>query len=309
MLRPFTPVLVVALRLACQGLDAADDPSDQASPASESQPVLFLGVGDVVSAGQIVQVDLTGKILGKVDLPGTPYSLASTGDFVFAAVPRAGRIYRIFRNGNVTPLASTGGVDHPLSIAVDPKTEQIFVGDNAADRIVRMTPGQAEDDVLQIQQPDNQLQNLSLGVLSGSKILISGSQPPGVYIGDFETGMIGPVLLPDEGGLAVQLGTDIWAVAQREVIKVFSGTVEKEEIPLPKGGRLYRSGLLSFLEDGKLLITLNNESGTAVVRVDVETDQFETLFVWNGARLVTMATGRRMDWDNDDQAVSDFESN
>ena len=291
---------VALMALSLTGWARADDPKIQPTEvtAGEDESVLFLGVGNVEGLGQIVQVDLTGTDLGRVDLDGTPYSLATAGDFVFAVVPSQGKIYRIVRNGNVTPLFSTGEISHPIAIAVDPETERIFVGDNLADRIVRITPGQDKDDVLQIQEPDRQLQNLSLAALSASQIVFSGSQPLGVYLGIFESEANSRMLLPEEGDVAAKPGSTIWIAAQREVIKVFDGIEETSTISLPDGMRLYRSGMLAFTRNGKLLAAVNKQADVAVTQVDLETGEFVELFQWQGVRLVCMAAGRKLNWNN-----------
>ena len=62
-----------------------------------SELAIYLGVGEVLGPGKIVQVDEEGRVLSSVDLPNTPYGVALDTDRVLAALPRAGEVVGVSR--------------------------------------------------------------------------------------------------------------------------------------------------------------------------------------------------------------------
>src|SRR3954462_7586370 len=93
-------------------------------------PAIYLGCGEVGGPGTVVQLDLTGKVLGTVELADTPYGLAADRAGLVAALPgrNSGKVVRIGRTGRVeTLLEDAAGLPAPIAVAADPKTGDVLV--------------------------------------------------------------------------------------------------------------------------------------------------------------------------------------
>src|SRR5436190_20415730 len=98
--------------VAAAGLTVAGHRTTTAAPALKGEPggawpgpdpAIYLGCGEVGGPGTVVQLDLTGKVLGTIDLADTPYGLAADRAGLVAALPgrNAGKVVRIGRTGRV----------------------------------------------------------------------------------------------------------------------------------------------------------------------------------------------------------------
>ena len=266
---------------------------------------IYLGVGNVQGSGKIVQIDGQGEVLGSVKIESTPYDLYATRDFVFAVLPGSGGIIRVFRNGHVSPLKSTGGIGHPVAIAAHAETGRVYIGDNSTDTIVRMTPGRLTDDEFHIDEPDNTWQSLSLAIVSESKLAVASSNPQGVFFLNFDDGELGDPLLPSAGKVASLENSPRWAVTQEESIEIFDNDTWVVSIPIPEGTTFHRQGLLAFTPQGNLVVTLTAQRIPEIYLVDPETKHFQRIVRWTGERLVSLGVAPKMTWDFDREQFGD----
>jgi len=93
---------------------AGDEPNNTAQFSRDL--AVYLGCGNVEGPGTVVQLDQTGKVLGTLQLPGTPYGLAVHKDGLVVA---AGIGYRIWHGcsnavGPVAPLDERGVSQCPV---------------------------------------------------------------------------------------------------------------------------------------------------------------------------------------------------
>ena len=274
---------------------------EQKDPALDESLAIYLGVGNVRGPGKIAQIGATGEVLGEITIESTPYGLAATKDFLFAVLPDAGKILRVVRNGSVTPLQSTGEISHPIAVALHVPSESLFVGDNQADRIVRIDPGQTQDEVISIHRRDRNLQSLTVAAISKSQVVVGDSNPRGVFIADFESGRLGHPILPEGGDVTVHLPSNRWAATQPNSVHLFEGETEIAVIPLPERTKFYRRGLLTFAPDGQLLAATSGPNGLSISLIDVDDKVIRPVCSWSGERLVSMAVSKRMTWNQPQQ--------
>lgn len=92
---------------------------------------VFVGYGDGSDAGLGILDGTTGRLLGKIKLPGHPesFQLEESGTRIFANIPTAGnRIAVISRNdGKILAMWTLGGAEDNFPMALDEKDRRLFI--------------------------------------------------------------------------------------------------------------------------------------------------------------------------------------
>jgi hypothetical protein len=219
-----------------------------------------------------------------------------------AALPgnNLGRVVRISRSGKVeTLLKDATGLPAPIAVAADPRSGDLLVADNVTDVILLLPAGKASEarQVLAIKGHENHCQDMSVSFGTDGHYLFGGTGPIGVY--RFKGGPIVNLddpIVTEPGAVAAELGTDRWATALKNELKLFEGGREVVTIAYPPG-RLRWHGALSYGPGGTPVVGLHlGGNQYEVVQVDQEKKGFRTLFTWNSDRLVCLTVGPKMPW-------------
>ncbi len=287
---------------------------------------IYLGCGEVLGPGTVVQVDRTGKVLGTIELPSTPSGLALNKDGLVAALPghpshprqRLGKVVRIDGNGNVeTIFQDERTIPHPSAVASDPGSGDILVGFGTTDVLLLLPTGQPKGPrkILQSEGHEDRLQPGSLALAKDGHLLLEGMSGglPRIYRFRAEKdATLGQPLLPFSGLVAADPSSARWVAAlpSQQVgstvlypgeLRVFEGARETKKIPLPKDKSHWHNSL-GFGPDGTLVIAFcdskrNGEDiGYEVVVADLRANVFRPLFAWNKSRVVSLAVGPKMTW-------------
>ena len=289
---------------------AGEEPKGPAELSKEL--AIFLGCGEVVGQGTVVQLDRTGKVLGTVELPGPPYGLAVHKDALVAAVrpySAPGRVIRIDGKGNVeTLLQDKETAPAPIAIAVDPVSGDILVADNDADVLLLLPAGQAKNarKVIQIRGHEQHLQDMSVAFAQDGYLLFGGSGPVGLYrFRAQKDTTLGESLIPAagvewfSGRVAADPLSRRWAATLRSELRIYQGTRELLKLPYP-GGRNTWPAAVAFGPDGTLVVALSDFSPKHtrddVALADLKLKTFHPLFSWNKSRIVSMAVGPKTTW-------------
>jgi len=272
-------------------------------PQFGEQLVVCLGCGDVIGAGTVVQLDPSGKVLGTLQLPGTPYGLTAHDLDLIAAIPsgRPGKVLVIDRKGGVKSLVDDGQtLPHPIAVAADPVSGDIVVADNLSDVLLLLPAGQAAkaSPVLRIKGFEGQLQNMSVAVARDNSLLFGSDAPAGIFrIAARKQAALGMPLLPGDGAVAADPSSKRWLAALRDELRVFEGERELLKLPYPAGMSMSHS-TAAFGADGTLVIALRGaQAGFEIFQVDLNAKTFRSLFTWNQSRVVSLAVGWRMSWE------------
>jgi hypothetical protein len=279
---------------------ALKDPKEAAWPGPD--PAVYLGCGESGGPGTVVQLDLTGKVLGTVELAGTPYGLAADRRGLVAAIPggAAPQVVRIGKGGKVeTLLRDAAGLPAPLAVAANPSTGDVLVADNVADVLLLLPGGKAGDArrVLTIEGHKGHCQDMSVAFAADGHLLFGGTGPVGVY--RFKGGdgaVFGDPVLAERGSVAAAPGAKRWAAALADGLRVYEGDREVAALAYPAGRRRWHDTLAAG-PGGAFVIALHL-GGTRyeVAQADLEKREFRTLFAWDKSRVVSLAVGPRMTW-------------
>jgi len=271
-------------------------------PWPGKDPAIYLGCGEVQGAGTVVQLDMTGKVLGTVALTNTPYGLAADRAGLIAALPArgAGKVVRIGRAGKVeTILEDATRLPAPIAVAADPTTGDLLVADNAADVLLLLPGGEAKKAlrVLAIRGHEAHLQDMSVAFAADGNLLFGGTGPVGVY--RFKNGdgvALGDPVFSERGAVAAASGSKRWAAALTNGLRVFEGDRESIAMAYPAGRRLWHE-TLAFGQGGAPIVALHlGGNKFEVVRANLERKEFETLFQWSESRVVSITVGPKLPW-------------
>jgi S1-C subfamily serine protease len=272
---------------------------DQGIAQFSKDLAIYLGCGAVNGPGTVVQVDRTGKVLGTIRLPGTPYGLAVSRDGLVAAVPggRPAKVVRIDGQGKVeTLLEDQQTIPNPIAIAADPSSGDVLIADNKTDVLLLLPSGQAKDarKVIQIKGHEKHLQNMSVAFAQDNYLLFGGSGPDGIYRFRAEKAAdMGAFILRGDGTVAADPSSHRWAAALSGELRVFEDARELLTIPYPPGKGI-RRGTVAFGPDGVLVIGLSGgQTVWDVFLVDQKAKTFNAMFSWNQSRVVSLAVGRK----------------
>ena len=185
---------------------------------------IYLGLGEVGGFGKIVQVDGAGRVLGSVNLAGTPYGLAFHENRLVAALPSANKVVAVSEEAEVMTMLDGVNLPNPISVAVNPHSGDILVADNQTDNLMLMKGGEAAGlEVLhRVEGADEQLQNMSLAVTSDGYILFGTAPPKGVFRFqvDGDITLENPIL-PECGDVAASPDSKLWAATQPKYCATF----------------------------------------------------------------------------------------
>lgn len=263
---------------------------------------IYMGCGEVAGPGTVVQLDGTGKVLGTVHLPDTPYGLAVLKDGLVAALPgvRSGRVVKIDNAGKVeTLLHDPQIISNPIAIAADPNSGDILVADNHGDVLLLLPSGQVRSarKIVQIKGYEDELQGMSVAFTRDNHFLFGGTGPYGIYRFGRETNAgMGQPVLPDFGTVAADPFSKRWVAASSNELRIFEDTRELLRIPYPPGTSRWHH-TVAFGPDGTLVIALHlGEAGYDIALADQRTKTFDSLFSWNQSRIVSLVVGQKGSW-------------
>lgn len=273
---------------------------------------IFLGIGETGKPGQVVQLDQHGRVLGVVELPAAPYSLAALDDGLLVALPGAVQVVKIDATGRVETIARSSRtlpLKAPISVATVPGKSDILVADNVAD-VVWLVPEHWNEGaagttasqpltLLRIKGYELQAQDMSVAMGKDGYVLLAASGPDGVY--RFRGGpdaTLGNPLLPDAMSVAVDPKSMRWIAAVRDELVVFRERREEFRVRYPKGFYLYDT--VAFGPGGELVIGLRQllRPGElfTVNFVDLRKKDFHALFDWNKGPVKSLAIAKRANW-------------
>jgi hypothetical protein len=272
-----------------------------AGPWPGPDPAVFLGCGEVGGPGTVVQLDMSGNVLGTIELSGTPYGLTADRNGLVAAIPSNDpRVIRIDRAGRVeTLLADKHLLPAPINVTADPATGDLLVADNVSDILLLLPAGKAGEarKVLTITGHEGHCQDMSVAFARDGHLLYGGSGPIGVY--RFAAGKgaaLGDPLLTEQAAVAADPGSKRWAAALKGELRRFEGDKEVGRLAYPAGRQRWHDAL-AFGPAGEPILALHL-GGTKyeVVRADVTEGAKKTLFAWDKSRVVSLAVGPRQAW-------------
>ena len=265
---------------------------------------LYLGCGPVGGPGTLVQVEPSGKTVATIQLPQTPYSLAVSKTGVIAALPGANRVVAIDRQGKVSTLAEGAPFQQPIAVAVHPVSGDVLVADNHADILALVRRGEAARPTVLFRIPGRSeiLQNASVAIDQDGMGIFATDAPAGVYrFAMNSNAKLGEALVETDADVAADPSSPLWAAASADgSIRLFKKRTAAATIPMPAGTRLYRGGCIAFGPNGTLVVTLESGDRVEPAEVHVRDRKIERLFPWRGDRLVSIAVGPAMPWNNDE---------
>lgn len=268
--------------------------------------------------GLVLQADLEGNVLGRVELPGEDpgYALAFRREGAIAdrrapwcllvAQTDVGvaKVNSRGETATLIPFRQPGKPDAELvtvwrraiGIAVDPTSGDILVADNLADDLLLYKgwpPGPAR--VLHhLAGTASTAQDMDLACARDGTFLFSTDDPKGTY--RFHPGEPEPLrnlVSPADGEIAADPASAMWASASGggHALHVFEGDKETQALAFPAGKRPTRSGSLSWGPGGLLVVPLVSESGLEFVEADLKRRAFLPLFTWDDRRLAELREG------------------
>jgi hypothetical protein len=295
--------------IALRAVDCFGAVTQQTGAESEALPqsAIYLGCGEVDGRGVVLQLDQSGEVLGVASLPGTPYGLALHKGGLLAAVPRgtsgAGSVMRIGGGGTIETLLEDRRIaPHPISIAADAASGDIFVADNVKDAVLVLPGGRARmvRTVLEVEGPLELWQDMAIAS-DGEHILLGGTRPnEGVYrVSPEPPAALGEPLIPDSAAVAADPMSARWVAALLRELRVFEEEEQLAVLTYPQG-YVRSSQAISFgPADGILVCALrlaHTQGSFMVYRVDLKADTFRPLFPWTTSRVVCLAVGPKLEW-------------
>lgn len=249
---------------------------------------LFLGCGRIHAPGRVVKVDLAGQQLSEVKVEETPNDVVVHGTLVYAVLPNAKKVVTLdgLRNVNVV-LGGRNVFRQPITVAIGGNPEAVIVADNLSDTVCRFD-GNRKKVLFTAQSEDRQhMQDMYVGVC-GSKLIVAVNAPHdkiGTWTVDMSPGQAGTPkkLLTDCGYIAVQPGSQRWAVIQGQYIYIMEDEKQITQIALPKDKTPHKGGTLAWC--GETLVTAfrAGQVGTEIMKVDQSNGTFTSLFAWSGS--------------------------
>lgn len=314
----FTLVLIWGLATSLAGCTttsstAPSAPEVEPTPELSGEMAIYLGVGNVRGAGTVVQVDTSGEELGRVRLPSTPYGLDDGDGRLVAALPGEG-VFEIDGQGNSSSLLENKDpVPHPIDVAVDGSTGDVIVADNSSDLIARIPAGQPSDvtTIKKIGGFDegrraHQLQNVSVAVGANQHILVSGSSGIGSHrFGSGSGELLRDTVSTSSGAVGGHANALYWfLVTSDERVLAFRENDQVRSLPFPED-TFEKFSDVDVSASGTPVVKINalSESDERTSRIgqlyqlDLNSREFERLFSWDGQRIVSIAVGPKMDWD------------
>jgi DNA-binding beta-propeller fold protein YncE len=268
-------------------------------PQLSKELVIYLGCGQVLGAGKVVQLDTAGKVLGTVKLDQTPYGLAAPKEGLLAALPSGQKVVKIDSKGKLSTLLDDPAlVPAPIALAVNPKNGDVLVADNRSDVLVLLPAGEVKKrrTILKIQGHEQHLQNMSVGLTTDGYVVFGSSGPQGVFRFKAEDNpALDTQLLLGDAGVAADPTTKRWVAALKQKLVIFEEEREVQSLDYPNGTSKWHDAL-AFGTDGSLVMALHTGNGYDVVQVDLNQGTFQPLFTWTGERVVCLAVAKKMAW-------------
>jgi hypothetical protein len=174
------------------------------------------------TSGRVLRIASDGSNSNTVaTLPARPMAIATTptGDFIVTGVngPNSPQLFKVTAFGAVTTLHSGTPLAGPIAVAVDPKTGNIFVGDNSADQIEEFAPDGTPMGQIALPAPSTTtLQDIRLAFDTAGNLVVGNGEVngnvgtleilllPGADVsGSFNTAVYTGTAPGDVGGLAI----------------------------------------------------------------------------------------------------------
>ncbi len=278
-------------------------PKPEAAPAF----VLYIAAGEEDEAGKVYQVDENGRVLGWVNLPFAPSSIALHREKgLVVSLPRdGGRVMYIDDTGKVsTLLEKDKKVVHPVDVAVGGNSDTIVVADNIADALMATsTGGITPKEYRRFEGQKWRAQDMSVAVTRDGHVIFGTDGDRGVYrFSGNPSESDGNPILPEPGGVAADPKSLQWAATQgRNEVHVFEGEEPMKTLRLPSGKSHYRNGLLSFSPAGSLCVAVRDSQETGgepwLLMYNIEEDKIRSLFPWQKETMNGFVVGPRMLWE------------
>jgi hypothetical protein len=315
------PLLLLALAAPFPAPAALSADGPKVPPGAEPQSIyVSLGKLDmnpkavVGRNGRILQMDMEGRVLGRVHMEGKGYGIAFRRDGAFddreapwcLLTALRGTVMRVRRLGekdDVVAVSEPGKHRAAISVAVSPKTGELLVADNSGDEILAYAgwpPG--EPRVLEHLEglSANELESMSLAATRDGSVYLglAGLTCCGVFrLRENDREKIGERMLPatfrDFPSLAADAKSNRWAVALdgSGEVHLFEGVRPIAKLECPKGKRLARGEPIAFGTDGNLYVALTTDDSWEVDRVEPASAALKPLFSWTTQQMDGMEAG------------------
>lgn len=267
--------------------------------------VLYVATGDGNGPGKLYQVNEHGRILGWVNLPSTPSSVAlHRQNGLILSLPRdGGIIVKIDDSGKaITVLEKEKSIVHPVDVAVGGNSDVIVVADNLSDVLVATTTGgNVPKEYRRFDDQQWTAQSMSVAVTNDGHVLMGTDGNKGIYrYSGIEDGA--EPILPETGGVAADPQTTKWAATQNpNQVYIFDGSEHEKTLRLPPGKSIYRQGLLSFGPAESVVVASRDSDALDtlpwLMMYDGETGECRSLFPWDKEPMTDFVVGPRMYWE------------
>lgn len=277
----------------------ADPEPSPGEPAS--RPAVFLGSGPARGKGAVVQLDLTGKVVGTLALPGGPRGLAVQASGLIAAIRYPPRIVRIDAAGAVKPLlVNPAMIASPMAVAAAPKTGAIVFADRRSAALYRIPAKGSNKPVrlLALAAPGGRrLDRASLAIGKDGRAILGTDAPAGVYrFAPAPGAALGDPVLKMAASVAADPASTRWAAAFDLALRVHEGDKKPVAITYPFGLAPINQAV-AFGPDGVLYVALADRGGRChVLRADLEAKALKPLLTREQPHVASFAVGRRMPW-------------
>lgn len=268
--------------------------------------VLYVATGEEGGPGKVYQVNEHGRILGWVNLPHTPSSIAlHRENGLVVSLPRdGGKIVKIDDTGKAeTILEKDKNLVHPVDVAIGGDTDVVVIADNLSDVISATSyGGQTPKEYRRFEDQQWTAQTMSVAVTKDGHVIYGTDGGKGIYrFSGNDPDTVEPIL-PEAGGVAADPKTLRWAATQSpNQVYVFEGEEHQQTLRLPPGKSLYKQGLLSFGPEETVVVagrdsdSLDNEPW--LFMIDPECGETRSLFPWTKEKMTDFVVGPRMFWE------------
>jgi len=284
------------------------DAISQMGPKPEIMPafVLYIATGDENGPGKVYQVNEHGRVLGWINLPHTPSSIALHRDNgLVVALPRdGGKLVRIDDTGKTeTFLEKDKNLVHPVDVAIGSESDTVVVADNIADMIsATSTGGRVPQEYRRFENQRWTAQDMSVAVTRDGHVILGTDGDKGIYRYSAKDPADKEPMLPEAGGVAADPKTLKWAATQSpNQLYIFEGEEHEKTLRLPPGKSIYRNGLLSFGPAESIVVAGRDndslENNPWLFMYDPECGDIRALFPWEKETMTDFVVGPRMFWD------------
>ena len=240
--------------------------------------ILYLSTGDEMSKGIVYQVDDSGAILGKVNLPYTATGIAThRNNALIGVIPRdGGQIVRIDDTGKVSVILNKAkGLPHPIRVALPKDSDSIVIADDITNELLITNIGGLK--------PINPKPNEKLNKMVNPSVAVDGTT----------------IRFNENRQVSADSSSGRWAVSKgKDKIEINEEDKVVKTLTLPNGKTFYKGGLMSWSGFGTLCVACQGNDGVPwFLMYDVDKDKIRTLFPWKSDEVQSFVVAPRMRWD------------